>query len=351
MYTTHRFNIGDNRKMIPIGDESIDLVVTSPPYPMIEMWDEMFTEQSQMIQKALDDGRGKIAHKWMFNKLEESYREISKKVKEGGFVCINIGDATRKVEGDRFRVYPNRQKTIEFFTNIGYDLLPSIIWHKPQNTKTKFLGSGTMPPNAYVTNEKEHILIFRKGERRNPNRRRESSYFYEERNKWFSDIWEIKGTSQTIDIDNIERTAQYPIEIPYRLINMYSTYGDTVLDPFGGIGTTMIASMASARNSITYELKEKYIEPTYERVKNIKQTTKNINKQRIEEQKFTDIQRTNDVKYRNENYDVGVKTKPEKQLQLYKIDSIDRLKSESGISFKLTHKPYKNKKPIQTTKK
>jgi modification methylase mthZI len=123
------------------------------------------------------------------------------------------------------------------------------------------MGSGMLPCGAYVTLEHEWILIFRKGGKRVYKKteekeiRRDSSFFWEERNVWFSDIWEIKGVKQTIDnAPSRDRNASYPIELPFRLINMYSQKGDVVLDPFMGLGTTAIAAMLSERNSVGFEI-------------------------------------------------------------------------------------------------
>jgi DNA modification methylase len=88
--------------------------------------------------------------------------------------------------------------------------------------------------------------------------RRQSAFFWEERNTWFSDIWmDVKGTSQHLgDRSARLRSAAFPFEIPYRLINMFSVKGDTVVDPFLGIGTTMWAAMTAGRNCVGYEIEE-----------------------------------------------------------------------------------------------
>ena len=108
------------------------------------------------------------------------------------------------------------------------------------------MGSGMLPAGAYVTLEHEHILVLRKGNKRNfktPEeklRRQKSAFFWEERNLWFSDLWEdLKGTKQNnIDKNIRERSGAYPFELAYRLINMLSLREDKVLDPFLGTGTT-----------------------------------------------------------------------------------------------------------------
>ena len=193
----------------------------------------------------------------MHNMLNDVWKECDRVLKDGGFVCINIGDATRTIN-NKFQLYPNHAKIIEFFSSIGYSVLPDIHWHKQSNAPNKFMGSGMYPAGAYVTYEHEYILIFRKGNKRTFQRqekylRQKSAYFWEERNIWFSDLWNIKGTMQRMSgaskiVRN--RNASFPLEIPYRLINMYSIEGDTVLDPFFGLGTTGIASIISNRNSI-----------------------------------------------------------------------------------------------------
>jgi DNA modification methylase len=145
---------------------------------------------------------------------------------------------------------------------IGFSALPAILWRKQTNAPNKFMGSGMMPPGAYVTLEHEYILMLRKGNKKefktNEEKkiRRESSFFWEERNVWFSDVWmDLKGTSQNLfDNKARDRSAAYPFELPYRLTTMFSVKGNTVLDPFFGIGTTMYAAMAAARNSIGYEI-------------------------------------------------------------------------------------------------
>ena len=126
------------------------------------------------------------------------------------------------------------------------------------------MGSGMLPAGAYMTLEHEYILIFRKAGKRKftsaaeKKHRRESAYFWEERNCWFSDLWDLKGTRQDLGIKDIRpRSAAFPFEIPCRLINMFSVKGDLVLDPFMGTGTSLIAAMASERSSIGVEIDEK----------------------------------------------------------------------------------------------
>jgi DNA modification methylase len=258
--TRHRLIVGDSQAMPSIPDGTIDLVVTSPPYPMIEMWDSLFSSRNPGVAKALDDLDGPDAFRLMHRDLDMVWSEIARVLKPGGWACVNIGDATRKI-GERFQLYPNHALVTERFLSLGFDILPLILWRKQTNAPNKFMGSGMLPAGAYVTLEHEYILIMRKGAKREfasglqRLARRTSAFFWEERNTWFSDIWDFKGTRQTLEHPDLRaRSAAFPLELPYRLINMYSVRGDTVLDPFVGTGTTTFAAMASGRHSIGIEV-------------------------------------------------------------------------------------------------
>ncbi|MBW2490612.1 MAG: site-specific DNA-methyltransferase [Deltaproteobacteria bacterium] len=261
MKTSHQIFFDDSKNMNTIPSESISLVVTSPPYPMIKMWDDMFIIQNPAIGKALKKRKGPDAFELMHRILDVVWNEVYRVLKNGGIACINIGDATRTIN-DNFSLYQNHTRIMSYLLKLGFSALPAILWRKQTNAPNKFMGSGMLPPGAYVTLEHEYILIVRKGHKREFNSfrdkqtRRQSAFFWEERNVWFSDIWlDVKGAFQNLfDNKARNRSAAYPFEVPYRLINMFSVKGDTVLDPFLGIGTTMFASMTAGRNSIGFEL-------------------------------------------------------------------------------------------------
>jgi DNA modification methylase len=245
--------------MSALDDASVHLIVTSPPYPMIEMWDAAFCELAPAVGEFLAANRGMEAFEAMHVALDAVWAECSRVLVPGGFACINIGDATRSV-GEAFCLYPNQARIMMAFLRLGMTPLPDILWKKPTNAPNKFMGSGMLPAGAYVTYEHEYILIFRKGNKRvfteNAKKiRGESAFFWEERNLWFSDVWtDLKGAGQRLSKDGLrERSAAFPLELPYRLVNMYSLQGDTILDPFVGTGTTMAAALAAGRSSIGYE--------------------------------------------------------------------------------------------------
>ncbi len=246
---------------LEIDDGSVDLIVTSPPYPMVEMWDGILTQQSKRISSCLSTGRGREAFQLMHEVLDRAWGESYRVLKNGGIACINIGDATRTLNGD-FQLYSNHSRILNHCLDLGFAALPDILWRKPTNAPTKFMGSGMLPVGAYVTYEHEYILVLRKGTRRQfktakeKENRRKSAFFWEERNRWFSDIWfDIRGTEQDLfDTATRQRSAAFPYELAHRLICMFSIGGDRVLDPFAGTGTTLAASVAAGRNAVGIEI-------------------------------------------------------------------------------------------------
>lgn len=261
MKTKHKIFFDSSNNMADVPSESVNLIVTSPPYPMIQMWDDIFAKQNASIISAIKNGNGAKAFELMHKILDPIWDEVYRILKFGGFACINIGDATRTIKED-FVLYSNHTRILKKLLEIGFTALPDILWRKQTNAPNKFMGSGMLPAGAYVTLEHEYILIVRKGSKREFKQekqkeiRRESAIFWEERNIVYSDIWfDIKGTLQAINNRKTRsRSAAYPFEIAYRLINMYSAKDDIVLDPFLGTGTTTFAAMASGRNSIGYEI-------------------------------------------------------------------------------------------------
>jgi DNA modification methylase len=262
MNTEHKIHYIDSRRLDQVADETIHLVVTSPPYPMIAMWDRMFVKMNPSIGKSLSSGDGMMAFHLMHKELSKTWKELYRVLVPGGIACINIGDATRNIQKN-FRLYPNHAQILSDCVEIGFETLPEIVWRKPTNAPNKFLGSGTLPYAAYVTLEHEFILILRKPGRRSfksqerKSIRWQSSFFWDERNTWFSDVWDLNGIKQKLNAKTIrKRSGAFPFEIPYRRINMYSSKLDIVFDPFLGTGTTMLAAIACCRNSIGFELEK-----------------------------------------------------------------------------------------------
>ncbi len=332
MKTTHSIVCGNSKKMASLPDNSVNLVVTSPPYPMIELWDNLFAKDDPDLDMLLRGKDLSQAFEKMHCQLDEVWHELYRVLQDGAYACINIGDALRSGKSE-FRLFSNSARIITAMQSLGFRLFPSIVWRKQTNAPNKFMGSGMLPCGAYVTLEHEHILIFRKGSKRvftaeEVENRRESALFWEERNSWFSDLWDIKGVRQEGEFGySKRRTAAFPPGIPYRLINMFSVYGDTVLDPFVGTGTTILMAMGSARNSTGYETDESCCHEAYERIEKSKDYLNSYNRERLNQHlnfSGSGEERGFKLNYLNSNYQFPVKTKQEENLLLKKINQIYR---------------------------
>lgn len=391
--TDHALVVEDARDLSSIPTDSVDLVVTSPPYPMVEMWDDAFEEMRPAIGEALSDGDGETAFQLMHEELEAVWDQLKRVVVGGGIVAINIGDATRSINGT-FQQYPNHAAVIDSLRERGFHNLPTIFWKKSTNSPTKFLGSGCIPPNQYATLGHEYILIFRHGERRSfePNYgdRYESAYFWEERNEWFSDQWtDIQGVDQSLDggentsrtngdgkpqserntqptgeSRSRERSAAFPFEVPYRLIHMFSIFGDTVLDPFAGTGTTNLAAMVAGRNSVGVDLHQDILQTITDEIGTLPKLSRKLLDERVEQhQRFVAKQRRNGDELTTDtaNYPFPVMTQQETDIRFYEVVddsnvSLDEVNPFSNIDWrpdvdaapvtrKISYTPYSDRIP------
>ncbi|WP_372480498.1 site-specific DNA-methyltransferase [Halomicrobium sp. HM KBTZ05] len=340
METTHRVVTGDARELA-LPHDSVDLVVTSPPYPMIEMWDDIFATLDPAVEDALADEDGERAFQLMHDVLDTVWAEVVRVLRPGGIACINVGDATRSI-GDGFRSFSNHAEITTRLTDRGLRALPDILWRKPSNRATKFMGSGMLPPNAYPTLEHEHVLVFRNGQRRTfppgDDDRYESAYFWEERNVWFSDLWELTGERQAVEDGLRERSGAFPLELPYRLVSMFSTYGDTVLDPFLGTGTTTMAALVAGRNSVGYDRDADLLSALGDRVEDAPERSRAITQRRLADHCEWVQQRRadgNEPGYEAEHYDTAVNTKQERRIRFYGVDGVER--TDEG--YRATHSP------------
>lgn len=344
MQTEITIQQGSALDLANISSGSVHLVVTSPPYPMIEMWDPIFAEMDQRITKSLKLGRGREAFAGMHALLDRAWREVDRVLKPGGIVCINIGDATRTVSND-FQLYSNHSRILHAFLEMGYAALPDILWRKQTNAPTKFMGSGMLPVGAYVTYEHEYILILRKEPRREfrtageKSLRRESAFFWEERNLWFSDVWQdIKGASQELaDQKTRARSGAFPFELAYRLICMFSVKGDWVLDPFAGTGTTLIAALATARNGLGVEIDPHLAQLAGELLPAVPRFARAYTQRRLQRHTGFVHQRTREkgpLKHSNVHYGFPVMTAQERELLLSEPSG---LKQEAQGRFQVSY--------------
>lgn len=242
--------IGDSRKMIEVENNSIDLVVTSPPYWHIKD----YGVEGQI-------GYGQSLHEYLKD-LYRVWKECYRILKPGRRLCINIGDQfARSIIYGRYKIIPLHAEFIAQCEDIGFDYMGSIIWQKKTTMNTtggaNVMGSYPYPPNGMIEIDYEFILIFKKpgkGERISKEIKEKSKLTKEEWKEYFYGHWYFGGARQ------IEHEAMFPEELPKRLIKMYTFVGDTVLDPFLGSGTTVKAALNLNRNAIGYEINEKFLE-------------------------------------------------------------------------------------------
>jgi len=241
---------GDARDLSFLDNESIHLVVTSPPYWNLKRYNEN-PDQLGHIQD----------YEFFLGELEKVWREIFRILVPGGRLVCVVGDVcvSRKRFG-RHLVFPLHADICVSCRKIGFDNLNPIIWHKISNASfevengSKFLGK-PYEPNAIIKNDIEFILMQRKpGGYRKPTeeQRKFSKIDKNDFDSWFRQIWTITGASTR------NHPAPFPIELATRLVRMFSFYEDTVLDPFCGSGTTMIAALRNGRNSIGIDIEAEY---------------------------------------------------------------------------------------------
>jgi modification methylase len=243
--------------MREIGDNEIDLVITSPPY-----WQIKDYGQSDQI------GYRQTLHEYLYD-LYRVWNECFRVLRPGRRLCINIGDqfARASVYG-RYKIIPLHSECISQCENIGFDYMGSIIWRKKTTINTTggaaIMGSYPYPPNGMIEIDYEYILIFKKpggSLKQDAEIKKKSEITRAEWKEYFSGHWNFGGAKQTGG-----HQAMFPEELPRRLIKMFSFHGETVLDPFLGSGTTAKAALDLNRNAAGYEINETFISMIKEKI-------------------------------------------------------------------------------------
>ncbi len=249
MKTKHKIINGDSRQMTELQNNSVDLVITSPPY-----W--------QLKDYGVDNQIGyNDSYEDYINNLNLVWNECYRVLSTGSRLCVNIGDQfARAVYYGRYKVIPIRTEIIKFCEAIGFDYMGAIIWQKKTTSNTtggaSLMGSYPFPKNGILSIDYEFILIFKKlGIPKKPSKeiKEQSRITKEEWKEYFQGHWNFGGAKQDGHI------AMFPEELPGRLIKMFSFVGDTVLDPFLGSGTTSLTARNLGRNSVGYEINSEFI--------------------------------------------------------------------------------------------
>ncbi|MBW7997583.1 MAG: site-specific DNA-methyltransferase [Candidatus Glassbacteria bacterium] len=258
-HTKHFLINDDARKISYLEDQSVHLILTSPPYWTLKKYR---TEIDQL---------GSIEDYDLFVlELEKVWKECFRLLVPGGRLVCVVGDVclSRRKFG-RHLVVPLHADIVTSCRKVGFDNLNPIIWQKISNANyevqrgSKFLGK-PYEPNSIIKNDFEFILMQRKpGGYRKPTeeQRKHSKISKSDFNKWFRQFWNLSGASTK------DHPAPFPLKLAYRLVSMFSFIDDTVLDPFCGTGTTMLAAMQTNRHSIGVEIDAEYCQYTLKRLK------------------------------------------------------------------------------------
>jgi len=261
--TSHILVEGDARDLSFIETESVHLVCTSPPYASLKEYPD---HPGQM---------GNIpVYEEFLDELDKVWRESLRVLVPGGRVACVVGDVCiSRRKGGRHHVLPLSADIQVHAMSLGFDVLTPIRWLKVANIKleasrsSRFLGKPNLP-NGVIKNDIEHILLLRKpGGYRSPSKEQQRLSFIstEDYAKWFSPIWtDVTGQLRK------DHPAPYPLEVPRRLIRMFSFTGDTVVDPFAGTGTTAMAALETGRNSVSVEVDPRYVRLIEERFRGSK---------------------------------------------------------------------------------
>lgn len=240
----NRLYCKSSENMDEIPDDSIHLMVTSPPYNVGKEYDNDLT---------LDE---------YLELLTAVFGQTYKKLVTGGRACINIANIGRKP------YIPLHAMVIEIMLDLGFLMRGEIIWDKSASAGGSCAwGSWMSASNPVLRDYHEYILVFSKESySKNKSQERKDTIERDEFIQWTKSIW----TFPAVNAKKIGHPAPFPIELPHRLINLYSYEGDVVLDPFCGSGTTCIAALQNNRNYIAYDINEEYVKLSQKRIDNHK---------------------------------------------------------------------------------
>ncbi|MEW5909898.1 MAG: DNA methyltransferase [Thermodesulfobacteriota bacterium] len=243
--------------MQEVPDQSVHLIITSPPYWQIKDYD-------RFNQIGFNE-----TYEEYVNSLNLVWYECRRILHDGCRMAINIGDQfARSLHYGRYKVIPIRTEIMKFCETAGFDHMGSIIWQKVTTCNptggASIMGSYPYPRNGIIKIDYEFILIFKKPgnpPQVDPEAKRASRLSSEEWKEYFAGHWNFPGEKQG------QHPAAFPEEVPRRLIKMFSFVDETVLDPFIGSGTTALAAKNLNRNSIGYEINESFLPIIREKVK------------------------------------------------------------------------------------
>jgi DNA modification methylase len=259
--TSHHLRLGDARDLTWLRDESVHLVVTSPPYWTLKEYKHSKGQLGDIVD-----------YEAFLAELDKVWRECSRVLAPGGRICCVVGDiCVPRRRGGKHYIMPLHADIQTRARRVGLDCLTPVMWHKIANGVTEAEGNGAgfygkpYQPGGIIKNDVEYILFLRKGDgyRRVTQVQKSLSMLTKrEMQAWFRSFWtDIRGTSTRAG-----HPAPFPVSLAERLLLMFSFAGDTVLDPFTGTGSTNVAAYHTGRNSIGVEIEPTYLRVAHERL-------------------------------------------------------------------------------------
>jgi site-specific DNA-methyltransferase (adenine-specific) len=236
---TNKIILGSAENMRDIPDNSLHLMVTSPPYNVSKEYDNDLSLKEYLLI------------------LENSFKETYRVLVNGGRACVNVANLGRKP------YIPLSDYISQMMIKIGFNMRGEIIWNKAASASPSTAwGSWLSATNPILRDIHEYILVFSKGEYQRQKKNRESTITKEQFMEWTKSVWTMKAESAK----RIGHPAPFPEELPYRLIQLYSFKNDIILDPFMGSGTTAISALKSDRNFVGYDISYEYVELANKRI-------------------------------------------------------------------------------------
>ena len=240
--TINKIFLKSSTKMSELPDNSIHLMITSPPYNVSKDYDK------------------NLSLKEYFKLLNQVFSETYRVLVNGGRACINIANIGRKP------YIPLSDYISKLMIDIGFLMRGEIIWNKSASSGTSTAwGSWCSPSNPILRDVHEYILVFSKGAYKREKQNKKSSIQKEQFMEWTKSIWNI----QTESAKKIGHPAPFPEELPFRLMQMYSFEKDIILDSFMGSGTTAVVGLKNNRRFVGYEIQPEYVEITQQRLSSL----------------------------------------------------------------------------------
>lgn len=233
--------LGSAERMVEIPDNSIHIMITSPPYNVSKEYDEDLSLQEYL--------------ELLKNSFQETYRVLV----NGGRACINVANLGRKP------YIPLSDYISKMMIEIGFNMRGEIIWNKASSASPSTAwGSWMSAANPVLRDIHEYILIFSKGDYNRVRKNKINTISKTDFMEWTKSVWTMNAESAK----KIGHPAPFPVELPHRLIQLYSFKDDIILDPFMGSGTTAIAAIKDSRHYVGYDISQEYIELANRRINN-----------------------------------------------------------------------------------